>query len=107
MGNRDIPPEDMNEYSDRSEDKQLVPKSFIESEEKLDGKKRLDFAKSVLLGLLGLVVVVFFSSYALAFFANTNKDLMSIVASILDFTKTTIPSFATLILGFYFGKKDS
>jgi hypothetical protein len=40
------------------------------------------------------------------YFAPENEKLTAVVSSILDMTKIAIPSIVTLVLGFYFGKKD-
>ena len=68
---------------------------------------RLEFAKQILLFLFLLVIFVFLASYALVNYGAENKELVSIVNTILDVTKTVVPSTVTLVLGFYFGKKDA
>lgn len=68
---------------------------------------RLKFAKQILLFLFILVIFVFFSSYCLVNYGSANKELVSIINTILDITKTVVPSTVTLVLGFYFGRKDS
>ncbi|EPH6582561.1 hypothetical protein ACS0KT_000697 [Vibrio cholerae] len=70
-------------------------------------KDRLSFAKSVLLCLFILVVIVFISSYNFVESNPGRQDIVSVVNSILDITKTAVPSIVTLVLGFYFGRKDS
>lgn len=72
----------------------------------IDELDRLGFAKMVLLFLFILVVVVFICSYLSVYFAPENEKLTAVVSSILDMTKIAIPSIVTLVLGFYFGKKD-
>jgi len=68
---------------------------------------RLRFAKQILLFLFIIIIFVFSASYYLINFNSDNKDLVSIINTILDITKTVVPSTATLVLGFYFGRKDS
>lgn len=73
----------------------------------VNAKDRLGFAKAVLLCLFILVVIVFTCSYNFVEQNPEREDLLNIVNSILDITKTAVPSIVTLVLGFYFGRKDS
>jgi heme/copper-type cytochrome/quinol oxidase subunit 2 len=72
----------------------------------IDEADRLSFAKWILFYLFLLVVLVFVSSYALAFLSSDNEELTQVVNTILDITKTAVPSIVTLVLGFYFGRKE-
>lgn len=81
----------------------LASENFLRDIDEVD---RLGFAKMVLLFLFLLVVLVFLCSYLSAYLAPGNEKLTGVVSSILDMTKVAIPSIVTLVLGFYFGKKD-
>lgn len=72
----------------------------------IDEADRLGFAKMVLLFLFILVVLVFVLSYWALYSAPDNEKLSSLVDTILDITKTAVPSIVTLVLGFYFGRKE-
>lgn len=74
---------------------------------KVSQRDVLRFAKEILCGLLLLVVFVFGTSYASAWLEPSNDTLTNVVNTILDITKTAVPSIVTLVLGFYFGRKDS
>ncbi|WP_318458361.1 hypothetical protein [Photobacterium leiognathi] len=80
-------------------------KSFLS--DTVDEKDRLSFAKLILGGLGALVLMVFICSYYFIAEHPNNKELIKVVNTILDITKTAVPSIVTLVLGFYFGKKDS
>ncbi len=69
-------------------------------------KDILLFAKQILLYLFFLVLFVFALSYATAWVSPQNQTLSTIVGTILDITKTAVPSIVTLVLGFYFGSKN-
>ena len=68
---------------------------------------RLLFAKQILLFLFFLVFFVFLSSLTLTSWFPDNAKLASLIDTILDITKTSIPAIVALVLGFYFGKKDA
>ncbi|MFM4929417.1 hypothetical protein [Aeromonas dhakensis] len=70
-------------------------------------KERLLFAKYILGALFVLVIIVFTCSYNFVDSNPENKELVAVVNTILDITKTAVPSIVTLVLGFYFGKKDT
>lgn len=78
-----------------------------EVSDELTGKDILKFAKQILFFLFLLVVVVFVGSYVLSALLPDNERVAATVTGILDTTKTVVPSIATLVLGFYFGKKDA
>lgn len=80
--------------------------------------ERLKFAKQILFCLFVLVVVVFIGSWVILGWYSThldcksgepikNEELINLVSSILDITKTVVPATVTLVLGFYFGRKDT
>ena len=68
---------------------------------------RLLFAKQILLFLFILVFFVFATSFILTSISPDNAKLASLIDTILDITKTSIPAIVALVLGFYFGKKES
>ena len=70
-------------------------------------KDLLGFAKGILLHLFALVVFVFALSYLMTAIAPDNTALAEVVSTILDVTKTAVPSIVTLVLGFYFGRRDT
>ena len=70
----------------------------------LTEKDRLGFAKQILFCLFLLVLLVFLGSYIIAACFSSNSELIKLVYSILDITKTAVPAIVTLVLGFYFGK---
>ncbi|EOV0146988.1 hypothetical protein ACOIXN_004451 [Vibrio vulnificus] len=70
-------------------------------------KDRLGFAKGVLFCLFILVAIVFTCSYNFVEQNPGREDVAQVVNTILDITKTAVPSIVTLVLGFYFGKKES
>jgi heme/copper-type cytochrome/quinol oxidase subunit 2 len=72
----------------------------------IDEIDRMKFAKLILLFLFIIVIFVFFASYIFTAYYPDNEKLDSIINSILDITKTAVPSIVTLVLGFYFGRKD-
>jgi len=74
--------------------------------DKVSPRDVLLFAKQILLGLLLLVILVFGMSYASTWMEPENSNLNTVVTTILDITKTAVPSIVTLVLGFYFGRKD-
>ena len=78
---------------------------YNDNDDDLNEGDRLKFAKQILFFLL--VVFVFLASYCLINYSSENKELVAIIDTILDITKTVVPSTVTLVLGFYFGKKDS
>jgi hypothetical protein len=65
---------------------------------------RLKFAKQILFFLLAFSLFVVLISYVAIAWDNTNKELVALVDTVLDVTKTVVPSTVTLVLGFYFGK---
>ena len=73
----------------------------------ISSRDLLGLAKEILFYLFVLVIFVFALSYAMAHFASNNTPLMKVVETILDITKTAVPSIVTLVLGFYFGKRDT
>ena len=73
----------------------------------LTERDRLVFARQILFFLFLLVIVVFCASFLLVSLYADNTELVKLVNTILDITKTVVPSTVTLVLGFYFGKKDS
>lgn len=73
----------------------------------LTERDRLVFARQILFCLFLLVIVVFCASFLLVSLYADNTELVKLVNTILDITKTVVPSTVTLVLGFYFGKKDS
>ena len=73
----------------------------------LSEKDRLRFAKQILGCLFFLVLVVFLGSYAAIGWFPDNAELVKLVYSLLDITKTVVPATVTLVLGFYFGRKDT
>lgn len=75
--------------------------------ERVNEKDRLSFAKNVLFCLFILVLVVFVCSYNFIENNPGRGDITQVVNTILDITKTAVPSIVTLVLGFYFGKKES
>lgn len=77
------------------------------SSKNISGKDRLKFAKQILFFLFILVILVFSCSYLFTYFCGQNKEMENVIGIILDITKTAVPSTATLVLGFYFGKNDS
>ena len=81
--------------------------SYYKDNGGLDEGDRLEFAKQILFFLFLLVIFVFLASYCLVNYGSDNKELVSIINTILDITKTVVPSTVTLVLGFYFGRKDS
>ena len=80
---------------------------YKKDDDVLDAELRLLFAKQILLCLFLIIIFVFSSSYFLLIYWSANEKLISVVDTILDITKTVVPSMATLVLGFYFGKKDT
>ena len=70
----------------------------------LGEKDRLGFAKQILFWLLVFSVFVIASSYIAIATSSDNVKLVDLVDTILDITKTVVPSTVTLVLGFYFGK---
>ena len=68
----------------------------------LDETDRLKFAEQILFFLFILIVFVFSASYILINYGSENRELVSIINTILDITKTVVPSTVTLVLGFYF-----
>jgi len=70
----------------------------------INEKDRLGFAKQILFCLFLLVLLVFLGSYIIAACFSSNSELIKLVYSILDITKTAVPAIVTLVLGFYFGK---
>lgn len=92
-----------------------VPTSLRDTENYVDSYKdneidesdRLSFAKQILFYLFLVVIFVFSCSYIIALnFSHENEELNSVVNTILDITKTAVPSIVTLVLGFYFGRKE-
>ena len=81
--------------------------TYYEGNGGLGETDRLKFAKQILLFLFLLVIFVFLSSYLLINYGSGNKELVSIINTILDITKTVVPATVTLVLGFYFGQKNS
>lgn len=73
----------------------------------LSEKDRLKFAKQNLFCLFLLVILVFGGSYFAVGWVSTNPELIKLVYTILDITKTVVPATVTLVLGFYFGRKDT
>ncbi len=67
---------------------------------------RFKFAKQILFFLFILVIFVFSSIYYLVNYGSGDEEVLSIVSTILDITKTVVPSTVTLVLGFYFGQKN-
>ena len=93
-------------YSDTQKTPVFVDTSEI-SVGKIDPineKDRLSFAKQILFCLFLLVLLVFLGSYITAACFSSNSELIKLVYSILDITKTAVPAIVTLVLGFYFGK---
>lgn len=84
-------------------EKNLVVEDFVSD---IDATDRLNFAKLVLLYLFILVITVFIASYIAVAAYPDNEKLSSLVSTILDVTKTAVPSIVTLVLGFYFGRKE-
>ena len=70
----------------------------------LPEEDRLKFAKQILFFLLLFSLFVVLISYVAIAWDNTNKELVALVDTVLDVTKTVVPSTVTLVLGFYFGK---
>jgi hypothetical protein len=70
------------------------------------GMHIFQFAKQILFCLFVLVLVVFVGSASLSAFFPDNERLAKTVADILEATKIAIPSFATLVIGFYFGNRE-
>lgn len=83
--------------------KELNTENYVSD---IDEADRLGFAKMVLLFLFILVVLVFVASYIAIYNAPENEKLSNLVDTILDVTKTAVPSIVTLVLGFYFGRKE-
>ena len=73
----------------------------------LSSREILSFAKLILLFLFILVIFVFTASYFMSWHDAKNDKLQNVVTTILDITKTAVPSIVTLVLGFYFGKRES
>ena len=73
----------------------------------ISSRDLLDLAKAILFYLFVLVIFVFALSYTMVYFARENPPLIKVVDTILDITKTAVPSIVTLVLGFYFGKRDT
>jgi hypothetical protein len=78
----------------------------------LSEKERLEFAKKILLCLFWFALVVVIGSGLTIGFrssctGNGDSELVKLVYEILDLTKTVVPSMVTLVLGFYFGRKDT
>ena len=73
----------------------------------LSSRDILGFAKLILLFLFVLVIFVFAASYLMSWYDSENEKLQNVVTTILDITKTAVPSIVTLVLGFYFGKRES
>jgi hypothetical protein len=95
-----------------SDVKEFYPNEITEisDSEKFSGfneGERLKFAKQILLYLFILVLLVFMGSYLSIACYSTNAELVKLVYSILDITKTVVPATVTLVLGFYFGRKDT
>jgi hypothetical protein len=91
-----------NAYQDRD-----ITSPYKDKNLKITEPELLDFAKKVLLFLFVLVMLVFVSSYILALFAVDNETLKEVIKTILDITKTAVPSIVTLVLGFYYGRGQS
>ena len=80
---------------------------YDDSESGLGEGDRLKFAKQILFFLFLLVIFVFLSSYYFIKHNPDNTELVSVIDTVLDITKTVVPSTVTLVLGFYFGKKEA
>lgn len=98
--------ETLDEFS--SSDKQLPVESYVSgySDNEIDETDRLNFAKNILWFLFLIVIFVFLASYLSVAFFPDNAKLDAVVNTILDITKTAVPSIVTLVLGFYFGRKE-
>lgn len=81
---------------------------FYQGEKKdvvgIDEKDRMSFAKQILLFLFLFTIFIILGSYTAVFVDPENEKLVDLVDTILDITKTVVPSTVTLVLGFYFGK---
>jgi hypothetical protein len=82
----------------------------------LTEQQRLEFAIKVLLWLMGFSIFSIALSAGLVIWAShpkpgdcasCNSDLVEFAKAIFDLAKTVIPSMVTLVLGFYFGRKDT
>ena len=70
----------------------------------LGEKDRLGFAKQILFWLFAFSIFVIVSSQILVVMYSADAEVIALVDTILDITKTVVPSTVTLVLGFYFGK---
>lgn len=72
----------------------------------VSGKDLLGFAKYILFYLFLIVMFVFSMSYFMARWDGENQELAKVVGLILNITQTAVPSIVSLVLGFYFGKRE-
>ncbi|MFM8331903.1 MAG: hypothetical protein ACKN9T_09455 [Candidatus Methylumidiphilus sp.] len=93
--------------SDIEKRKEYTAKEYPAKVQEITGRDILVFGKQILLYLFILLVFVFSGTYITAAYFSQNSELIKLVYSILDFTKTAVPAIATLVIGFYFSKKDS
>jgi heme/copper-type cytochrome/quinol oxidase subunit 2 len=87
--------------------KGIYAKDKLDINKQISPKDLLGFAKIILFYLFALVVFVFAMSYFMAQFAPQNQVLAVVINTILDITKTAVPSIVTLVLGFYYGQRES
>ena len=85
----------------------VYDKGSVGNLQQVSAKDLLGFAKAILFYLFLLVIFVFASSYLMTQFAPENTPLINVVTIILDITKTAVPSIVSLVLGFYFGKRET
>jgi hypothetical protein len=85
----------------------VYDKNSVGNLQRVSPKDLLTLAKAILFYLFVLVIFVFGLSYTMAHVAPNNGALINVVTTILDITKTAVPSIVTLVLGFYFGKRDT
>ena len=84
-------------YEDRGVTRDVTDTDF-------DERARLGFAKQILFWLVVFSLVVILVSYLTIVMYPENEQLVLLVDTVLDVTKTVVPSTVTLVLGFYFGK---